>query len=226
MGRAVGGSGTVPCGEWPGRQTGQRGAWGGPVLWAQQRGASPHGPGRWLGGQSQAAHTRGAEGANACPPRRLPGALLAASLQTPRDIFCRTPQEGADRPREPPGPVTEHTAEGVQAPEGYNKAPSRWAWGQRPPSEQCRLPGGGGDGVMRGETHPPGASVSAVLVWTLPRGPSSATKGRISRCFNPELVSETLTSSEARINNYLQKVAQATVEGARVPKHLIKPFLP
>lgn len=79
---------------------------------------------------------------------------------------------------------------------------------------------------MRGEMHPPGASFSTVLVLDPPPEPSSATKSRISRCCNPELVSETLTSSEARINNYLQKVTQATVEGARVPKHLIKSFLP
>lgn len=206
--------GTVRCGQWPGRRTGQHRAWGRPGLWAPERGTSPQGLGHWLGRRSQAVHTRGDVGAHGSPPLTFAWGAAGFQISDPGDIFCWTLQEGVERPQEPRGPVTGHTAEGV--PRAVNKGAVPMGVGNR----------WRGDSLRRGQPHPPEASFSTVLVSTLPPGPSLAAKSRISRCCSPELVSQTLTSREARINNYLRKVAQATAEGAQVPKHLIKSFLP
>lgn len=128
--------GAVRCGQWPGRRTGQRRAWGRPGLWAPERGTSPQGPGHWLGRRSQAVHTRGGVGAHGSPPLTSAWGAAGSQISDPGDIFCQTLQEGVERPQEPRGPVTGHTAEGV--PRAVNKGAVPMGVGNRRRGDSLR----------------------------------------------------------------------------------------
>lgn len=113
-------------------------------------------------------------GVTASLPLAFAWELLAARLSTPLgDTSQGLTHSGVQSLR-----TQLAVAHGVQAQTVLTKVLPQPAW------EQCQRRGG--DSLVKGEKHPPGASLETVLVQTLPPRPSSATNIKMSRCCNSE----------------------------------------